>query len=176
MVLKVRETELADSFSVSLTECNEKKRSISIQKTLLSHHSFKSVPHTFGGMTSAFRETVFYSFSANVRFESETFGFRGNVMKYRQFGSEESFIQGAYYISSQLANNSIWKMPHQMNSLSVQGPPIVTKSLLNHSSLRSSLQIKPYFQGCLHSVAVFFQLWSRDVSWVFPFEILHQRK
>ena len=65
-------------------------------------------------------------------------------------------------------------MPHQMDSLSVQGPPIATKSLLNYSPLQTSN--KPYFQGCLHSVAVFFQLCSRDVSRVFPFEILHQIK
>ena len=41
--------------------------------------------HTFGGMTLAFRETVTCIFSATIRFESETFGFRGNVIKYRQF-------------------------------------------------------------------------------------------
>ena len=29
-------------------------------------------------------------------------------------------------------------MPHQMNSLSVQGPPIVTKNLLNHSPLQTT--------------------------------------
>ena len=76
MVLKVRETELADSFSVSFTECNERKRPILIEKTLLSHHSFKSVlgSHTFGGLTLPFRETVFY------RFSSEMFGFIGNVI------------------------------------------------------------------------------------------------
>ena len=28
-------------------------------------------------------------------------------------------------------------MPHQMNSLSVQGPPIVTKSLLNHAPFKT---------------------------------------
>ena len=87
LALKVRETELADSFSVSLTECNERKRSILIKKTLLSYHSFKSIPvsHTFGGKTLAFRETVCCIFLAIVRFESEMFGFRGNVIKYRQF-------------------------------------------------------------------------------------------
>ena len=84
---RVRETELADSFSVSLTECNERKRPILIEKTLLSHHSFNSVPisQTFGGMTLALGETVCYTFSATVRFESETFGFRGNAIKYKQF-------------------------------------------------------------------------------------------
>ena len=89
MALKVRETELGDSFSVSLTEYNERKKSILIEKTLLSHHSFKSVlvSHTFGDMTLALRETVCISvfFSTTVRFESEVFGFRGNVIKYRQF-------------------------------------------------------------------------------------------
>ena len=51
MALKVRETELADSFSASFTECNERKRPILTDKTLLSHHSFKSVPgsHSFVG-------------------------------------------------------------------------------------------------------------------------------
>ena len=85
LALKVRETELADSISVSSKECNERKGSILIEKTLLSHHSFKSVlvSHTFGDMTLALRETVFYSFSVNVRFESETSGFRENVIKYR---------------------------------------------------------------------------------------------
>ena len=29
-------------------------------------------------------------------------------------------------------------MPHQMNSLSMQGAPIVTKSLLNHSPLQTT--------------------------------------
>ena len=82
MALKVRETDLADSFSIYLKECNERKRPILIEKTLLSHHSFKSVPgsHTFGGLTLPFRETVFYRFSATVRFESEMFGFIGNVI------------------------------------------------------------------------------------------------
>ena len=63
------------------------KGPILIEKTLLSHHSFKSVPvsHTFGGLTLALRETVCYRFSATVRFESEIFGFRGNVIKNRQF-------------------------------------------------------------------------------------------
>ena len=45
---------------VSLTECNERKRPILIEKSLLSHPSFKSVPvsHTFGGLTLAIRESV----------------------------------------------------------------------------------------------------------------------
>ena len=62
LALKVRETELPDSFSVSLTECNARKRPILIEQTLLSHHSFKSVPvpHTFAGMTLALRETVYF--------------------------------------------------------------------------------------------------------------------
>ena len=77
--LALKVTKLADSFSVSLTECNERKRPILIGETLLSHHSFRSVPHTFGDMTFAFRETVCI-FSATLRFESETFGFRGKLM------------------------------------------------------------------------------------------------
>ena len=48
---RLRETELAASFSVSFTECNERKRPISIDKTLLSHHSSVPVSHTFGGLT-----------------------------------------------------------------------------------------------------------------------------
>ena len=60
------------------------------RKALLSHHSFKSVPasHTFGGLTLPLRETVCYRFSATVRFESEMFGFRGNIIKCRQFIDE----------------------------------------------------------------------------------------
>ena len=78
---------MADSFSVTLTECNERKGPILIEKTLLSHHSFKSVPvsRTFEGLTLALRETVCYRFSATVRFKSEMFAFRGHVIKYRQF-------------------------------------------------------------------------------------------
>ena len=36
-------------------------------------------------MTLAFRETVSCIFAANVRFEGEMFGFRGNVITYIQF-------------------------------------------------------------------------------------------
>ena len=87
MALTVRETELADAFSISLKECNERKRPTLTEKTLLSHHSFKSVPvsHIFGDLTLALRGTVCCWFSATVRFESEMFGFRGNVIKNRQF-------------------------------------------------------------------------------------------
>ena len=86
MALKVRETELVDLFSVSLKEYNEIKTPILIEKTLLPHYSFKSVlvSHKFGGMTLAFTETVCI-LSATVRFESEMVGFRGNIIKYRQF-------------------------------------------------------------------------------------------
>ena len=49
-------------------------------------------------------------------------------------------------------------MPHQMNNLSVQGPPIVTKSLLNHSSFQTTnkalLSGMPAFSRSLLSVVV----------------------
>ena len=49
-------------------------------------------------------------------------------------------------------------MPHQMNSLSVQGLPIVTKSLLNRSFLQNAnkalLSGMPAFSRCLVSVVV----------------------
>ena len=71
-----------------LTECNERKRPILIEKTL-SSYSFKSVLYLchihFGGLALALRETVCYWFSATVRFECVMFGFRGNVIKYWQF-------------------------------------------------------------------------------------------
>ena len=52
---------------------------------------------TFGGITLAFRETVSCSFPATVTFESETFGFRGNVIKYRQFiGKLVKWKQGVF--------------------------------------------------------------------------------
>ena len=45
-----------------------------------------------------------------------------------------------------------------MNSLSVQGPPIVSKSLLNHSSLQTTNKVLlkglPVFRRCLLSVVV----------------------
>ena len=49
-------------------------------------------------------------------------------------------------------------MTHQMNSLSVQGPPIAAKSLLNHSPFETTnkalLSGMPAFSPSLPSVAV----------------------
>ena len=58
--------------STSKKEGNDTKRPILVEKTLLSHYSFKSVPvsHPSGGITLAFRETVSCIFSSAVRFES----------------------------------------------------------------------------------------------------------
>ena len=64
-------------------------------------------------------------------------------------------IQGANDISPQVTNTN---MPDQLNHLSVQRPPIVTKSLLNHSPFQTTnkalLSGMPAFSPCLPTIVV----------------------
>ena len=72
---------MADSVSVSLTEYNEKKVYFHTVNFFVLSFLQQCTGVTFGGLTLALTETVCI-FSATVRFEIETFGFKGNVIKY----------------------------------------------------------------------------------------------